>query len=127
MFVPVDRLLHKKPSAVEAAKKAFILNRIGDPADPGWDLPDVRPLGSIEYRDIFAQAQPYIEMPRGKFRRSRDRAIDPRPAGGGRSARKRSCRCMSGCPTRWKARRRCRVSDPRGNDGDGGWYLVARM
>ncbi|MBS0190201.1 MAG: NADH-quinone oxidoreductase subunit L [Phycisphaerales bacterium] len=52
---------YKKPSAVEAAKKAFILNRIGDLGLlMGICLTYVH-FGSIEYRDIFAQAQPYID------------------------------------------------------------------
>lgn len=52
---------YKKPSAVEAAKKAFILNRIGDLGLlMGIGLTFVH-FGSIEYREIFHAAQPYIE------------------------------------------------------------------
>lgn len=52
---------YKKPAAVEAAKKAFILNRIGDLGLlMGMMLTFVH-FGSIEYRDIFQQAVPYIE------------------------------------------------------------------
>lgn len=52
---------YKKPAAVEAAKKAFILNRIGDLGLlMGIGLTFVH-FGSIEYREIFHAAQPYIE------------------------------------------------------------------
>ncbi len=59
---------YKKPSAVEAAKKAFIMNRIGDLGLlMGMMLTFVH-FGSIEFRDIFAQAQPYIEAAKaGKY------------------------------------------------------------
>ncbi|MBX3379353.1 MAG: NADH-quinone oxidoreductase subunit L [Phycisphaeraceae bacterium] len=52
---------YKKPSAVEAAKKAFILNRIGDLGLlMGIGLTFVQ-FGSIEFREIFHAAQPYID------------------------------------------------------------------
>ncbi|MGH7242337.1 MAG: NADH-quinone oxidoreductase subunit L [Phycisphaerales bacterium] len=53
---------YKKPSAVEAAKKAFILNRIGDLGLlMGIGLTFVH-FGSIEFREIFHAAQPYIDL-----------------------------------------------------------------
>ncbi|MFO0861082.1 MAG: NADH-quinone oxidoreductase subunit L [Phycisphaerales bacterium] len=59
---------YKKPSAVEAAKKAFIMNRIGDLGLlMGIGLTFVH-FGSIEYREIFHAAQPYIEAAKaGKY------------------------------------------------------------
>lgn len=59
---------YKKPAAVEAAKKAFILNRIGDLGLlMGIGLTFVH-FGSIEYREIFHAAQPYIDLAKaGKF------------------------------------------------------------
>jgi len=52
---------YKKPAAVEAAKKAFILNRIGDLGLlMGIGLTFVH-FGSIEFREIFHAAQPYID------------------------------------------------------------------
>ncbi|MDI1290320.1 MAG: NADH-quinone oxidoreductase subunit L, partial [bacterium] len=51
---------YKKPSAVEAAKKAFIVNRIGDLfLALGIFLTFVH-FGSVEYAVIFAKAAPYI-------------------------------------------------------------------
>lgn len=52
---------YKKPSAVAAAKKAFIVNRIGDLGLMlGIFLTFVH-FGAIDYVTIFAKAQPYIE------------------------------------------------------------------
>ncbi|MDX2116863.1 MAG: NADH-quinone oxidoreductase subunit L [Planctomycetota bacterium] len=52
---------YKKPSAVAAAKKAFIVNRIGDLGlAMGLMLTWVH-FGSVEYAVVFAKAQPYIE------------------------------------------------------------------
>ncbi len=52
---------YKKPSAVAAAKKAFIVNRIGDLGLMlGIFLTFVH-FGTIEYASIFAKAQPYID------------------------------------------------------------------
>ncbi len=51
---------YKKPSAVEAAKKAFILNRIGDLGLALGIMLTYIHFGSIEYRTIFTAAQPYM-------------------------------------------------------------------
>jgi NADH-quinone oxidoreductase subunit L len=52
---------YKKPSAVAAAKKAFIVNRIGDLGLMlGIFLTFVH-FGAIDYVTIFAKAQPYID------------------------------------------------------------------
>lgn len=59
---------YKKPSAVAAAKKAFIMNRIGDVGLILGVMLTFIHFGSIEYREIFAACQPYIEMAKaGKF------------------------------------------------------------
>lgn len=59
---------YKKPSAVAAAKKAFIMNRIGDVGLILGVMLTFVHFGSIEYRDIFAMAQPYIDLAKaGKF------------------------------------------------------------
>ena len=55
---------YKRPSAVAAAKKAFIVNRIGDIGlSLGVMLTFVH-FGSVEYSVIFAKAQPYLEAAR---------------------------------------------------------------
>lgn len=59
---------YKKPSAVAAAKKAFIMNRIGDVGLILGVMLTFVHFGSIEYREIFAAAQPYIDLAKaGKF------------------------------------------------------------
>ncbi len=51
---------YKKPSAVAAAKKAFIMNRIGDLGLlMGIFLTFVH-FGTVEYRELFALAEPYV-------------------------------------------------------------------
>ena len=52
---------YKKPSAVAAAKKAFILNRIGDLGLALGIMLTYVHFGSIEYREIFTHARPYME------------------------------------------------------------------
>jgi NADH-quinone oxidoreductase subunit L len=52
---------YKKPSAVAAAKKAFIVNRIGDLGLVLGILLTFVHFGSIEYATIFAKAQVYID------------------------------------------------------------------
>ena len=52
---------YKKPSAVAAAKKAFIVNRIGDLGLAMGIMLTWVHFGSVEYAVIFAKAQPYIE------------------------------------------------------------------
>lgn len=53
---------YKKPSAVAAAKKAFIVNRIGDLGLAlGIFLAYVH-FGSVEYAVLFENVQPYIEL-----------------------------------------------------------------
>jgi len=48
--------LYKKPSAVAAAKKAFIVNRIGDLGLALGLMLAFTQFGSLEYKEIFAQA-----------------------------------------------------------------------
>jgi len=53
---------YKKPSAVAAAKKAFIVNRIGDfGLLMGIFLTFVK-FGTISYPELWPKVQPYIEM-----------------------------------------------------------------
>ncbi|MEM1328952.1 MAG: NADH-quinone oxidoreductase subunit L [Planctomycetota bacterium] len=52
---------YKKPSAVAAAKKAFIMNRIGDLGLLLGIFLTFAHFGTIEYRELFALAQPYID------------------------------------------------------------------
>jgi NADH-quinone oxidoreductase subunit L len=53
---------YKKPSAVEAAKKAFIVNRIGDfGLLLGIFLTFVK-FGTVRYPELWPMVQPYIDM-----------------------------------------------------------------
>ena len=52
---------YKKPSAVAAAKKAFIMNRIGDLGLALGVMLTYVHFGSVEYAVIFEKARPYIE------------------------------------------------------------------
>ncbi len=52
---------YKKPSAVAAAKKAFIVNRIGDLFLALGIMLIYVQFGTIEYAAIFAKAEPYLD------------------------------------------------------------------
>ena len=101
---------YTRPTAIYANLKAFLVNRVGD---FGFLLGIGLVLayfGTLDYAQVFARRRRH-----GRARRSsllgRDRvgADDGRSASACSSApwaRPRSSRCTSGCPTRWKARRR---------------------
>ena len=94
-----------KPAAADAARKAFLVTRIGDVGlflgilllvghGSGYDACDLR-------RSIFDRLNC---APARRTRAARRRRACCCSAG--RSASRPSSRCTSGCPTRWKARRR---------------------
>ena len=90
----------ERPSAVAAARKAFVINVVGDVGILYAIFVIVAKFGAIGYGDVFAQR-----------RRSSRRASCSWCAWGCSSAARRSrrkSRCTPGCPTRWKARRRSR-------------------
>jgi NADH-quinone oxidoreductase subunit L len=51
---------YKKPSAVAAAKKAFVMNRIGDLGLAMGVMLAFVQFGSVQYKDIFPQIQQYV-------------------------------------------------------------------
>lgn len=53
---------YKKPSAVEAAKKAFIMNRIGDLGLALGIMLCFVQFGTVRYAELFAAAKPYIDL-----------------------------------------------------------------
>jgi NADH-quinone oxidoreductase subunit L len=55
---------YKKPSAVAAAKKAFIVNRIGDLFLALGIMLIFVHTRSLEYKEVFARMQPYIDLAR---------------------------------------------------------------
>jgi NADH-quinone oxidoreductase subunit L len=98
---------YKKPTAIFANMKAFLVNRVGD---FGFILGIglvVAYGGSLNYAESFARVtrcrSRCCPAPAGTF--------SPWPASAcssARWARARRCRCTCGCPTRWKARPRSR-------------------
>ena len=91
---------HQKPSAVAAAKKAFVMNAVGDVGMAIGIFMIFRELGTVDYIEVFAR-------PGAARRRHVDDQLDLRAAADRRRSRsRRSCRCTPGCPTRWRARPR---------------------
>ena len=102
----------EKPSAMRAAKKAFLVTRVGD-------------VGFLAGHDPAVPLHGFVRPVRqdGHIRESEQaaglcarRTVGDPDGGDGRrcccsaerSARARSSRCTCGCPTRWKARPRFR-------------------
>ena len=89
-----------KPSAAAAAKKAFVINRVGD---IGMSLAIM-----LMFVTFGTTASPAISAAAGDASR---RHAQPRSACCSCSAPAASpprCRCRPGCSTRWRARPRCR-------------------
>ena len=87
-------------SAAVAGKKAFVTNRVGD-------------FGFMLAMFLTFQARGHAQLHRlPAVRRGPVVAARPPPSAcccsSARSASRPSCRCTSGCPTPWRARRRCR-------------------
>ena len=93
---------HTRDSAATAGKKAFVTNRIGDWGFMLAMFLAFEAVGSVSF------GGPQRGRRGGGARRSRRRRRSRCCCSSARSARAPSCRCTSGCPTRWKARRRCR-------------------
>ena len=97
---------HQKPSAVAAAKKAFVMNAVGDVGLAIGIFMIFRELGTVDYIEVFgARAQLGVDT-------STINWICGLLLIGG-LAKWRSCRCTRGCPTLWRARRRSRRSSSR--------------
>ena len=90
----------ERNAAAVAGKKAFVTNRVGDVGFLLAMFLIFASYGSLDYAAIARGRARHLER-----HRHRDRAAAPRRP---RSARARRSRCTSGCPTRWKAPRRCR-------------------
>jgi NADH-quinone oxidoreductase subunit L len=87
----------------EAGQKAFVMNRIGDACFLLGTFLLARTLGTLDIATIDAS----VASARAILRSRRCCSSSARPA-----SRRRS-RCMSGCPTPWKARRRSPRSSTR--------------
>ncbi len=109
--VPADRLLVHAPTAIFANLKAFLVNRVGDFGFVLGIAAVLRYTGSLDYATVFAHAdqiaaaQIHISE---HSRLARDhRHLHP-VCSSAPWASPRRCRCTSGCPIPWKARRRFR-------------------
>ena len=91
---------HERDSAATAGKKAFVTNRVGDWGFMMAMFFAFQATGTLSYIGVNEAAH-------DAWRR-RPRRPSHCSASSARAARARSCRCTCGCPTRWKARRRCR-------------------
>ena len=95
---------YKKDSASDAGMKAFIVNRIGDAGLILGMILIFHAFGTLDLVDIAENAGALAPEALRRVRAGHDRvsaAVRRRHA-----ARARRSRCTSGCPTRWKARRR---------------------
>ena len=94
-----------RPSAATAAKKAFVVNRVGDIGLSLGDHGDDLPVRQLELRRRARRRRTSSARP---ARRSSACCCSSAPA-----ASRRSGRCRAGSWTRWRARRRCRRSSMR--------------
>ena len=89
-----------KPSAAVAAKKAFIVNRVGDAGLSLAILLMFAEFGTVSFTGVFGRSRP-----------AGPAAWPPRSGCcccSARAASPRRCRCSPGCSTRWRAPPRCR-------------------
>ena len=95
----------KKQSAIDAGKKAFVVNRIGDFAFILGMVLTFVTFGTVDFHEHRAQGRADgrpRSRPSARCRSSRCCSSSGRPASRPRS------RSTSGCRTRWRARRRSR-------------------
>ena len=104
VLVPADRLLvRRQPAAAEAGKKAFIVNRVGDFGfGLGIMLICGSRFGTLDYGEVV-RARPTRASRHGRTTAHRAAALHGRLRQVGAAPA-----ATPGCPTRWKARRRCR-------------------
>ena len=121
---------YTRPTAIYANLKAFLVNRVGD---FGFVLGIglvLAHFGTLDYAPVFARAPALA----GDDRRPVGRVAVVAAVGDLRSAcssarwaRARRCRCTSGCPTRWKARRPISALIHAATMVTAGIFMVARM
>ncbi len=93
-----------------AGRKAFIVNRIGD---FGFMLGVLALASTLRHAAVHRavpgdRRQPGARRGAVRARHERRRASSRSASSSAPPARARRCRSTSGCPTRWRARRRCR-------------------
>lgn len=101
---------YKKPSAVAAAKKAFIVNRIGDLGLALGVMLTFVHFGTLDYATLFANhdlAGYLASAKAGNFAAIPWQVqLIPILLMIGRVRQECSCRCMRGCRMRWRGPRR---------------------
>ena len=93
---------HDRAEAVAAAKKAFIINAVGDAVMALGFFLLIAQIGTLDFGDVFDAARA------GSSRRARRRRSSRSACSAARSRSRRRSRSTPGFPTRWKARRRSR-------------------
>ena len=93
---------HQKQSAIDAGKKAFVVNRIGDFAFILGMLLLWTTFGTLDFQNLAAQ----VGLAAARRRASASSRSRRCCSSSARPASPRRFRCTSGCLTRWKARRR---------------------
>ena len=86
----------ERNAAAVAGKKAFVTNRVGDFGFMIAMFLIFQKLGTLDYSALGARVPRHAARSR---RSPRSRCC----CSSARWARARSCRCTSGCPTRWRA------------------------
>ena len=100
---------HHKPSAADAARKAFLVTRLGD-------VGLILGIFVLWWVDRADELRLRRGLRPGRGLRADDPSCSRPPACcscAGRSASRPSSRCTSGCPTQWRARPRCPPSSTR--------------
>ena len=93
---------YTRPAAATAAKKAFIMNRVGDVGLALAIFLMFSQLGTTSYEGVFGGV--------GTLAGGTDHRDGPAPAARAPAASPASSRCRRGCPTPWRARPRSRRS-----------------
>ncbi len=91
-----------RPAAATAAKKAFIMTRVGDVGLALAIFLMFKEMGTVSYDGVFSHIDQLAEQSPGTVTVI---ALLLLLGACGKSVR---CRCRRGCPTRWRARPRCR-------------------
>ena len=95
---------YTRPAAATAAKKAFIMNRVGDVGLALAIFLMFAQLGTTSYAGVFGSSARWPAAPSPPWGSCSCSARAASPA---------SSRCRRGCPTRWRARPRSRRSSTR--------------
>ena len=98
---------HDRPEAVAAAKKAFIMNAIGDATMALALFLLIFKTGTLDFSTTFYAAVDRAALVEHRSTSSRS------ACSAARSPSRPSSRSTPGCPTRWKARRRSPPSSTR--------------